>query len=149
MLILCLWQECKRKETFFWSLSLNSDCFPIEPKKSISAQNAPEDRRMHCLPRWLICLSDGEKKINTFFLKRVTARGESSLSLSDWWNCIKVSYPPLSSIFILVTLQTAGVQCSASTSIIILSQSWEHLENSENWKVLLNKHLKGKHGRLK
>lgn len=40
-----------RKEAhfFFLSLSLNSDCFPVEPKKSIAAQNACTDRRIHCV----------------------------------------------------------------------------------------------------
>lgn len=108
---------------FFWSLSLNSDCFPIEPKKINLCSKCPW-RQENALCALLVNISiwwKKRKKINTFFLKRVTARGESSLSLSDWWNCIKVSYPPLSSIFILVTLQSAGVQCSASTSITILS----------------------------
>lgn len=129
--------EMQEEDTFFLgrggSLSLSSDCFPIDQKK-INLCSKCLWRQENALCALLVNMSIWwkEKKINTFFLKRVTARGESSLSLSDWWNCIKVSYPPLSSIFILVTLQSAGVQCSASSSMIILSQSSEHLKN---WKT--------------
>lgn len=112
------------------SLLLHSDCFPIKPKKKINCCSKCLCRQENALWGLLVNMSMwwGGKKINTFFFKRATARGESSLSLSDWWNCIKVSYSPLSYIFILVTFQPAGVQCSASISITIQAKvegTWE------------------------
>lgn len=58
------------------------------------------------------------KKINIFFLRRVPERGESSLFLPDEI-ASKLSYLPLSSVFILVTVQAAGVKCSGSAPIIL------------------------------